>query len=587
MACPDQLVTKQDIANLSAQLSDLATYAQAEEILSRLGRVEAGTADTIPGAIASIFDSLISLVRDPIVAAINGTTDIINNGIDFLENIVTSTIKATENVLVAGINGIENVLVAGLETIQAGINGVTQIAISGFETVQTAINSALGAINAVRDIALAGFSALETLTEGVKAIVLEALSILRILPETIRDLLISNNLFLQKLLQDILAAPIAALSQGLESLIKTYFDALNDLLQRLLWSNDEQDLALNATLKELLKLVNAINSKLGGFPISCGNDSSIVGASLADALRYLICGRSKDGLDGINGTIYVGVGDGTNLPVENMDNRALLEAIANAIGVNEFPGTVPKSLLNSGDNPEGSGTTAIANLTQFILWIVKQMDALIGEFPIKMTIKDADLAAEGDQAVEVELKNIAETLAEIYGQSASGLIVQSAHTNFLARLSGEAVASKTSILIIQDLAQSIIDFLGFKNKKIKREAKSAFDLGREDASSIKSLSQILRQSSYNYQGFEFDDDAILLDYLPKFMFAASLIKAAMFRTDESDINSIERLAEEQLNDADNGWKQFVDEVNNPDSFFNLNEPDRPFIRDFKDEEPEQ
>ena len=70
------------------------------------------------------------------------------------------------------------------------------------------------------------------------------------------------------------------------------------------------------------------------------------------------------------------------------------------------------------------------------------------------------------------------------------------------------------------------------------------------------------------------------------MFAASIIKAALYRTTEDDIDSIRDLAEESLADADNGWDNFVNEVNNPDSFFNRNEPDRPFIRDFNDEDAE-
>ena len=59
MGCPEQLAVKQDFFDLESRLlSQLATKDQANEILSRLQRVETGTDTTIPGAIANIVESL-------------------------------------------------------------------------------------------------------------------------------------------------------------------------------------------------------------------------------------------------------------------------------------------------------------------------------------------------------------------------------------------------------------------------------------------------------------------------------------------------------------------------------------------------
>lgn len=566
MACPDQLAVKQDFTDQDGRLlSQLATQEQANEILSKLGRVETGIDTSIPGAIANIVESIVSLVRDPIVAVIDGTASVINNGIDALENVVVSAINGTKDVLVAGINGVEGVLVAGIETVQSAIQATENVLVSG--------------INAVKTITVEGFFTLNNLIDSATGFILETLGIVRSfvdkLTETVSQVVL-------KLADSIIDGLGRVLNAALDPII-AYLEGLTAYVQRILDFNDEDDTGLKSALDGVMTAISGVDGKLGSYPLSCGTSTIPYSGSVADAFELILCGgRFGNGTSGNNGSD----GDGLDDTLNSLNDRALLEAIANAIGVKEFPGEVPKTLLNSGDNPETSGTTTIPNLTQFVLWIVKQMDALIGEFPIKIKIKDADLVDEGNQELNIEVRNVAEALGDAYGHGASSLIVQNAHTNILLRLAAELVSIKTATLINQDLAIANQDFMGFRTKRKKRDAESAFDIAKANPNNIKSLSQILKSGKYKYQGFEFDDSAILLEYLPKFMFAASIIKSVHLRTDEADIDSLQDLAADTLDDADNGWNNFVDEVNNPESFLNLNEPDRPFIRDFNDEDAE-
>lgn len=571
MGCPDQLAVKQDFTDQDGRLlSQLATQEQANEILSKLGRVETGIDTSIPGAIANIVESIVSLVRDPIVAAIDGTTSIINNGIDALENVIVSSIKSTENVLVAGINGVEGVLVAGFETVQTGIKATEAVLNNAIDATENVI---VKSIEATENVLVKSIEATESVLnnaiDATKDIVIEGFRTVQEVLKTFSDILHTIEIIVQEsvILLGKIFDFIIDLSDQIDKLLPTIADFLNDINQ-----------------KDTYDLVVQISNKLGSFPLYCQNGSSIPSSgSVADAFELILCGgRFGNGTSGNNGSD----GDGLDDTLNSLNDRALLEAIANAIGVKEFPGEVPKTLLNSGDNPETSGTTTIPNLTQFVLWIVKQMDALIGEFPIKIKIKDADLVEEGNQELNIEVRNVAEALGDAYGHGASSLIVQNAHTNILLRLAAELVSIKTATLINQDLAIANQDFMGFRTKRKKRDAESAFDIAKANPNNIKSLSQILKSGKYKYQGFEFDDSAILLEYLPKFMFAASIIKSVHLRTDESDIDSLQDLAADTLDDADNGWNNFVDEVNNPESFLNLNEPDRPFISDINDEDQE-
>ncbi|AFY39884.1 hypothetical protein Lepto7376_3708 [[Leptolyngbya] sp. PCC 7376] len=566
MGCPEQLAVKQDFYDLESRLlSQLATQQQANDILSKLGRVETGIDTSIPGAIANIFDSLISLVRAPMVAAIEGGFDLLEAGlvqaIKSSENVITQSIKSGENVVTAAIEGTENVIVNG-------INGVTSIVkdVRGItKNIEGITQNIEGITQNVEDIATAGFNTLDNLIRSTERVILQSLAT--------GERLWREALEAAKAIAPYLESIITGAQDFLENLINQYFQTLRSLIQAL--PTDFPD--FNFDDAGILAAIRGVDSKLGSYPLSCGDNPPITGTNtVAGALEAIICGGSST----------TDIDNETETDISNLSTRQLLEKMADAIGINEFPGEVPKSLLNSGDNPERAGIEKIPNLVQFILWIVKQMDALIGEFPFKIKIKDADLVAEGNQELEVEVQNIAEALADIYGYGQSSLIVQNAQTNIMLRQAAELVSLKTATLINQDLAIANQEFMGYRTKRKKREAQSAFNIAKVNPNNIKSLSQILRSESYKYQGFEFDDSAILLEYLPRFMYAASIIKSAFLRTDESDIDNIRDLADETLADADNGWNNFVNEVNNPDSFFNLNEPDRPFIRDFNDEDAE-
>ncbi|AFY39902.1 hypothetical protein Lepto7376_3726 [[Leptolyngbya] sp. PCC 7376] len=566
MGCPEQLAVKQDFYDLESRLlSQLATKQQANEILSKLGRVETGIDTSIPGAIANIFDSLISLVRAPMVAAIEGGFDLLEAGlvqaIKSSENVITQSIKSGENVVTAAIEGTENVIVNG-------INGVTSIVkdVRGItKNIEGITQNIEGITQNVEDIATAGFNTLDNLIRSTERVILQSLAT--------GERLWIETLDAAKEIAPYLESIITSAQDFLKNLINQYFQTLRSLIQAL--PTDFPD--FNFDDASILAAIQGVDRKLGSYPLACGDNPPITGTNtVAGALGAIICGGSST----------TDIDNETDTDISNLSTRQLLEKMADAIGINEFPGEVPKTLLNSGDNPERAGIEKIPNLVQFILWIVKQMDALIGEFPFKIKIKDADLVAEGNQELEVEVQNIAEALADIYGYGQSSLIVQNAQTNIMLRLAAETVSLKTATLINQDLAIANQEFMGYRTKRKKRDAQSAFNIAKVNPNNVKSLSQILRSESYKYQGFEFDDSAILLEYLPRFMYAASIIKSAFLRTDESDIDNIRDLADETLADADNGWNNFVNEVNNPDSFFNLNEPDRPFIRDFNDEDAE-
>jgi hypothetical protein len=126
----------------------------------------------------------------------------------------------------------------------------------------------------------------------------------------------------------------------------------------------------------------------------------------------------------------------------------LLEAIYTRLGVDEFPVKAPALLVQEND-----AESTLENHAQLWEWQARNLDALMGQFPIKIKVKDSDPTTEGNQEVEIKLPNVAETLAELFG------LVYQAETNgdllveMLLRLIPEVLATKNASLIGQSYSK--------------------------------------------------------------------------------------------------------------------------------------
>ena len=328
---------------------------------------------------------------------------------------------------------------------------------------------------------------------------------------------------------------------------------------------------LNFDDASILAAIRGVDSKLGSYPLSCGDNPPITGTgTVAGALEAIICGGS-------------GVGDIDNETeseddLSNLSTRQLLEKMADAIGVNEFPGEVPKTLLNSGDNPEESGIETIPNLVQFILWIVKQMDALIGEFPVKIKVEDSSLLEEGNQTLEIELNNIAEAMAELFAQGSISNTTEAAILSSSIRTGNEAVQGRIAAIRAFEVARANAEFLGYNFQEKDKKLNVGFDF-----SNANNIPKLLSNRNYHYKQFRFDGDDYLPTFLRNFMFAAHIIKGAFYRTDTADIAALRDELIDGVQDPDSLWDDFVNDVNNPESFYNEGQATSPRIRDLREE----
>jgi hypothetical protein len=243
---------------------------------------------------------------------------------------------------------------------------------------------------------------------------------------------------------------------------------------------------------------------------------------------------------------------------------------------------VPEYLVTN----QGNRSINIESLTQFVTWITYQLDALAGEFPVEIEIKDIDPATEGDQKQKVKLFNIAESLAEMYALTVKNTVNSDVHTNFLIRMVSELIATKNATLITQDYAKANADFLGYEGNPTRRKIPYSFDVeGRE------SLDKLLKNSEKEIEGWESKTKDTALEYFHRLMFAAGIIKAVYYRTPrdlDRMMKELERAIDPDGDDAvrdDAAWDAFLNAINDPANRFNQNAP-KPKIVDPKKAERE-
>lgn len=250
--------------------------------------------------------------------------------------------------------------------------------------------------------------------------------------------------------------------------------------------------------------------------------------------------------------------------------RALSSLLYHRGGLHGFPAEVPKTLLGYSDNEKPE---TLKDFASYFHWYIKQFDALVGKFPIEITIDDADPARPGKQTRTLELPNVSEALAEMYGLSINTGTNTDLSVNMLARIAVETVAAKNAALIGQDYSKANASFLGYKGNTVKRSIEYAFNPKKFDT-----LDEFLANTKADIEGWEEQDPETVVGFLQRLVFAAGIIKSVYFR-DKDLIKQFEKEAaslltkDKDLDDAK--WLQFVQMINNPDSKFNTGDNPQP------------
>ncbi|MGV0105137.1 hypothetical protein NSTCB13_03849 [Nostoc sp. DSM 114160] len=181
-------------------------------------------------------------------------------------------------------------------------------------------------------------------------------------------------------------------------------------------------------------------------------------------------------------------------------NDDLLKLVLKRLG--DLPAKVPDNFTKQ--NPK---MIDIESLAELMLWQTKQLDALMGAYPIEIEIEDADLVKEGNQNEKISLPNQAEAMAELLGLITT--IKRDTHATLITALKAMGEAGMTKNLAVQtlDVALANAEFLGYKLEQKKKEVPSLFTPGGEN------LSKTLQEKNVEIVTYENTDKNDLQDDL--------------------------------------------------------------------------
>lgn len=224
-------------------------------------------------------------------------------------------------------------------------------------------------------------------------------------------------------------------------------------------------------------------------------------------------------------------------------------------GFHRFPAIVPENLAldpKAGDDPDLS----IVDAMSWQEWLVKQLDGLLGAWPIKVKYKDE----EGEES-EIELHNSSEAIAEMYGLLLSVAGDVDIQTELGFKAITEAIAAKVAATTAADYAKGNAEFLGYKGNLKQKKIPTAITPG------AKTLKKALETSEQKVPRWENEDKLDLVQLCTRILFAAEVVKSVFWDTLDPERGvrggGIKDLQEQGSPGQEESWQQFLDELRNP------------------------
>jgi hypothetical protein len=248
-------------------------------------------------------------------------------------------------------------------------------------------------------------------------------------------------------------------------------------------------------------------------------------------------------------------------------------------GFHRLPATTLKSLVNTED---GNQEITIYDTFSWQEYLIKQVDALIGEFPIK--IKHQGVDSNGDpQEQDIELNNISVAIAEILALNLG--IAHDADTNVNIGMKTliEARNAANAAIVAVDYAQANAQYLGYKGNQTEKEVNCTF------TPNARNLRDTLTPSNQKIIGWENEDQETLIELIKKTLIGTEIIKAALFHPYQpgGDVtgDGIKKATDDNKTKNDTDWEQFKQRINNPSGRYQVPKP-QANLRDLTIDQPD-
>lgn len=227
-----------------------------------------------------------------------------------------------------------------------------------------------------------------------------------------------------------------------------------------------------------------------------------------------------------------------------------------------FPARVPRDLTSdaTGDSVQ---YIQLQDEMAWQEWLVKQLDALSGAYPVKIKYKDVDNAEK-----EIKFENQAEAIAEITGM----LLSINTDTDFLQALGMKTIVETTATRMAAtkayDYAKANSEFLGYQDEEKEVEIRIPYDPKGE------SMNDFMKESTQKTTRFKAREEAsTLVEMVRQLLVGVGIIKGAFWRDlglFNRDLPG-ERIKAEKAkikDDKDTEWNNFIKQMEAPPSTHN-------------------
>lgn len=281
-----------------------------------------------------------------------------------------------------------------------------------------------------------------------------------------------------------------------------------------------------------------------------------------------------------------------------------LGKIQDTLGIDEFPVTLPRSLLNRFPNENGEvpdpteNAVTVRNYWELIDWLITALDEVFGVWPQEIQIEDTDPLTTGNQTVKIPLFNIAETLSGIAAAAIHNQSQVETLKNITVRTLIEAGLARKEAIEGKAFAEANATYLNYKGKETSIKVPYTFKIPDPDDTEemTERLDRLLQESEQQIKIFEYSDESDLQGQLVDLKQAAAIIRARYYyrlngegTTKEQVMGLMRRLA--SLVDAEPNQQPSEDTGDSFDRFLNRveqgfageagnSEPDQAYGRDF-------
>lgn len=240
-----------------------------------------------------------------------------------------------------------------------------------------------------------------------------------------------------------------------------------------------------------------------------------------------------------------GLGADTNLRVRNLEDK---------VGAYEYPMILPEYLLDDFLDKQ----VTINNQVQFNGWLLKQIDALVGLFPIKI-----ERVNEDGQKEMLKFENIAESIAELTGLLAQIAFDADTAVNVATRSTAEAIGAKAAALQAGSYLKAIVDYLGFEGQAVSVDVPISVTpgaVGLDGKLQENELKDFLKPSVQKTIGYKNTDPVDQRLVLRRILEDGEIARAALFRPLKPDLDNQNRITGDAIKESNASDKKRLDEI---------------------------